>query len=227
MYGRGVKAATKSRWLSRGRAGSAAKAAHAMIDAYRPRLVVSAGFAGGLDPRVRRQDLVVATSLIGSGAGGEGSEITLDPARFLPGLDEVQNLHRGRLLTVDRVVRLPVEKHELGRQHDALAADMETFCVARPAASGQSFLAFAQSATRFTMSFRLISENWLAERSFCGLLGRGGGLDISASRGGEGSIQPASECPGVLQPLGRVSGDADPTLGVIVLITLRREAIDS
>src|SRR5271166_4731613 len=37
----------------------AAKAAHAMIDAYRPRLVISAGFAGGLDPRAQRQDLVV------------------------------------------------------------------------------------------------------------------------------------------------------------------------
>ena len=39
----------------------AAKAAQALIDAYRPRLVVSAGFAGGLDARVRRQDLVVAS----------------------------------------------------------------------------------------------------------------------------------------------------------------------
>ena len=41
-----------------------------MIDAYRPRLVVSAGFAGGLDPRLRRHDLVVATSLVNA-LGGE------------------------------------------------------------------------------------------------------------------------------------------------------------
>ena len=47
----------------------AAKAAQAMIDAYRPRLVVSAGFAGGLDPRAQRQDLVVATSLCNAADG--------------------------------------------------------------------------------------------------------------------------------------------------------------
>ena len=107
-----------------------------MIDAYRPRLMVSAGFAGSLDPRVQRQDLIVATSLTrppspsGRGAGGEGGEIALDPAALVPWLDEVRNLHRGRLLTFDRVVRLREEKQQLGRQHDALAVDMETFAVA-------------------------------------------------------------------------------------------------
>ena len=129
----------------------AVNAAHALIDAYRPRLVVSAGFAGGLDPRAKRQDLVVATSLTrspspacghraqlgrrqdggGAGSEGEGEEITLDPAALLPWLDEVQNLHRGRLLTFDRVVRLREEKQQLGRQHDALAVDMEAFAVAQ------------------------------------------------------------------------------------------------
>jgi len=104
----------------------AAKAAHALIDAYRPRLVVSAGFAGGLDPRAKRHDLVVATSLLGA----QGGEITLDPAAIVPWLDEVQNLYRGRLLTCDRVVRLREEKQQLGRQHDALAVDMESFAVA-------------------------------------------------------------------------------------------------
>ena len=42
----------------------AAKTAHALIDAFRPRIVVSAGFAGGLDPRVKRHDLVAAESLV-------------------------------------------------------------------------------------------------------------------------------------------------------------------
>ena len=104
----------------------AALAAHAMIDAYRPRRIVSAGFAGGLDPRVQRQDLVVANSL----CSALGGEVTLDPAALLPWLEEVPHLHRGRLLTMDRVVRLREEKQQLGRRHDALAVDMEAFAVA-------------------------------------------------------------------------------------------------
>jgi len=106
--------------------GCAAKATHAMIDAHRPRLIVSAGFAGGLNPRAKRQDLVVATSLVNT----QGSEFMLDPAALVPWLDEVRNLHRGRILAFDRVVRLREEKQQLGCQHDALAVDMETFAVA-------------------------------------------------------------------------------------------------
>lgn len=104
----------------------AAKAAHAMIDAYRPRLLVSAGFAGGLDPLVRRQDLVAATSLVNS----QGSQFELELAAVVPWLDQATNLHRGRLLTFDRVVRRREEKRQLGRRHEALAVDMETFAVA-------------------------------------------------------------------------------------------------
>jgi adenosylhomocysteine nucleosidase len=104
----------------------AAKAAHALIDAYRPRLVVSSGFAGGLDPRVNRYDLVAADSLVNSA----GSKITLDPAALVPWLTEVPKLHRGQLLTLDRIVRLSDEKRRLGERHQALAVDMESFAVA-------------------------------------------------------------------------------------------------
>ena len=104
----------------------AAKAAHALIDAYRPRLVVSSGFAGGLDPRLRRYDLVAADSLINA----TGSEITLDPAALVPWLTEVPDLHCGRMLTLDRIVRLSEEKRQLGERHQALAVDMESFAVA-------------------------------------------------------------------------------------------------
>jgi adenosylhomocysteine nucleosidase len=104
----------------------AARATNALIDAYRPRLVVASGFAGGLDPRVGRHDLIAAESLINV----EGHELTLDPAAVAPWLDEVPNLHRGRLLTLDRVVRLREEKRQLGRQHQALAVDMESFAAA-------------------------------------------------------------------------------------------------
>jgi len=105
----------------------AAKATHALIDAYRPRLVVASGFAGGLDAKMRRHDLIVADSLLDAQSG----EIALDPAAFVPWLAEVQNIHCGRLLTLDRIVRLRDEKRRVGDQHQALAVDMESFAVAK------------------------------------------------------------------------------------------------
>jgi adenosylhomocysteine nucleosidase len=104
----------------------AAKATHALIDAYRPRLVVSSGFAGGLDGRLKRYELIAADSLVSA----EGGEITLDPAPIAPWLKEVSDLHRGRLLTLDRIVRTSEEKRLLGEKHRALAVDMESFAVA-------------------------------------------------------------------------------------------------
>jgi adenosylhomocysteine nucleosidase len=108
-------------------AGRAAKAAHALIDAHRPRLVVVSGFAGGLDPRVKRHDLIAADSLVDA----DGREIAFDPAVIVPWLNDVEKLHRGRLLTMDRIVRLSSEKRQLGTQHQALAVDMESFAVAQ------------------------------------------------------------------------------------------------
>jgi adenosylhomocysteine nucleosidase len=151
----------------------AAKAAHALIDAYRPRLVVSAGFAGGLIPQVRRNDLVLATSLVRltSHSGGAG-EIPLDPAATLPWLGEVRGLHQGRLLTADRVIHSRDEKLQLGRTHDAVAVDMETYAVAEVC---------RQRRTDF-LSIRAVSDaagdelprdigKLLAQKSFAGRLG--------------------------------------------------------
>jgi adenosylhomocysteine nucleosidase len=54
-------------------------------------------------------------------------ELPLDPRWF----SAQPGLHLGRLLTADRIVRLPDEKRALGRKHQALAIDMETFSVAQ------------------------------------------------------------------------------------------------
>ncbi len=194
----------------------AAMAAQALIDAYRPRLMVSAGFAGGLDALARRQDLVVATSLTrlpspsGRGAGGEGSEMTLDPAGVVPWLDEVPDLHRGRLITCDRVIRLREEKQELGRRHAALAVDMETYAVAE----------VCQARTVDFLAVRAISDavddelprdigKVLAQNVLCRPAWRCGGVDCPATRGREGPFQFASDCAGVFGPPGEDSGDAD------------------
>ena len=146
----------------------AANATHALIDAYRPRRIVSAGFAGGLDPRAKRQDLVVATSLVNT----QGGKVTLDPAALVPWLDEVQNLHRGRLLTFDRVIRLREEKQQLGRQHDALAVDMESFAVAEVCRKrAVDFLAIRAVSDAVDDELPPDIGKLLAQKSFSGQLG--------------------------------------------------------
>lgn len=104
---------------------SARRACEILIAGHRPRLIVSAGFAGGLDPRVKRGDFLSARSVV-NGDGGEIA-VALEPDSPPP---RAGQLHVGRLLTVDRIVARPEDKAALGRRFDALAVDMETWEVA-------------------------------------------------------------------------------------------------
>lgn len=105
---------------------------------HRPRWVLSMGFAGGVDPSVATGDLMLATA-VGDGAG---DWIACPPPPELDGLPSRRPLHRGRLVTLDRVVGAPEEKAQLGAAHAALAVDMETYAVAAACrAAGASFLA--------------------------------------------------------------------------------------
>jgi adenosylhomocysteine nucleosidase len=87
-----------------------------------------------------------------------------------------KGLHVGRLLTVDRLIRRPEERRQLGSAHAALACDMETFAVAA---------ACRELKTRL-LSVRIISdtledelppeiENLLAQRSLAGKIGAAAG----------------------------------------------------
>jgi adenosylhomocysteine nucleosidase len=100
----------------------AAQATEALILGHRPRWIVSAGFAGGLDERVKQGDILMADAI----ADTSGRELAID---FKLG-EASPRVHVGRLLTVDRVIRDPAEKRALGRQHRALAVDMESLAVA-------------------------------------------------------------------------------------------------
>ena len=106
---------------------AAADATEALILGHRPRCVVSAGFAGGLQTAVARHDLVVADDL----TDADGEHLAIEPAIDPCRLPEGPPLHVGRLLTVDRVVHQPREKKALGEKHQVLAVDMESFDVAR------------------------------------------------------------------------------------------------
>lgn len=120
----------KDRWIAvfEGGVGGAAatRAAEAMLDVHQPEWVISAGFCGGLNERLRRGDILLADMLLNQSGEKLAIDMRIDPAE----LAGRQGLHVGQLLTVDRIVRSPAQKQELGRQYQALAVDMETFAVA-------------------------------------------------------------------------------------------------
>ena len=89
---------------------------------YRPKVVISAGFCGALRDGYRVGDVLVATEVT-DGAGA--CRPTTWPGELPPGEWRPQ-LHRGRLLTVDRIVGPAEEKRRLGETHNADAVDMES-----------------------------------------------------------------------------------------------------
>lgn len=111
-------------------AGAGRKAAEhgarALIAGHRPKWIISAGFAGGLDPRLELGDIVMANAV----ADLEGRELAIDINVDAQALAETPRLHIGRLITVDRVIREAKEKTRLGAERQAIAVDMESMAVA-------------------------------------------------------------------------------------------------
>jgi adenosylhomocysteine nucleosidase len=98
--------------------------AQILSEGHRPRWIVSAGFAGALDPARRRNDLIIPSEVLDL----EGQQIAVDvPPAFL---DPHHGVRSGRLLTVDRIIRTAAEKADLRRRFEADAVDMETSGVA-------------------------------------------------------------------------------------------------
>ena len=95
--------------------------------AYRPKLVLSAGYSGALQADYRVGDVLLATEV----ADLDGNRWPATWPGALPGGDWQPPLHRGRLLAVSRLVATAEEKRALGQQHEAVGVDMETAVVAR------------------------------------------------------------------------------------------------
>jgi adenosylhomocysteine nucleosidase len=89
---------------------------------YQPSLLIYAGFAGALSERLKVGDVLLADEIVD--AHGQSWKPTwpnpLPEGKWKP------PLHRGRLLTMDRIVGTAEEKRELGVQHQAVAVDMES-----------------------------------------------------------------------------------------------------
>jgi adenosylhomocysteine nucleosidase len=98
----------------------AARAARLLIDGHRPRLLITAGFAGGLDPTLARGAVIEPTAVRGEADGRE--PLALAAAASGP-----------TLVTVDRIVHTPAGKAALAAATGAAAVDMETLAVAEVA----------------------------------------------------------------------------------------------
>jgi adenosylhomocysteine nucleosidase len=94
---------------------------------YRPKLVLSAGFAGALDPALAIGDIVLATEVID--LNGNQTAATW-PAEPLQG-EWRPAIHRGRVVTSPDLVDTPAKKAELAGEHQAIAVDMESVHAAR------------------------------------------------------------------------------------------------
>jgi adenosylhomocysteine nucleosidase len=105
---------------------AASRAAEAIISAHRPALFVSTGFAAGLDERLNRGDVMIASEVVVE----TGEPISLHPHLDAAPVGAPFRIHVGRLLSVDRLVAEPADKRRLGETTGAIALDMETFAVA-------------------------------------------------------------------------------------------------
>jgi adenosylhomocysteine nucleosidase len=104
---------------------SAAAATAALIVGHRPKWVISAGLAGGLQSGVKRGDILMPNAIVGE----DGRRLAID-LRMSAEDRSSAGLHVGPLLTIDRVAFKAQQKRQLGQQHGALAVDMETLGVA-------------------------------------------------------------------------------------------------
>jgi len=117
-------------------ADAAMRGTAALLAGHCPRWVISAGFAGGLQPQIKRGDLMLATAL----QDATGRQLAIDFKGSLPPPKGL-SIHQGKLLTSDRILAGVAEKQSAGQQTGALAVEMETMAVASVCANaGQRFL---------------------------------------------------------------------------------------
>ena len=103
---------------------NAEEAAKILIDVFAPKLICSAGYAGGLSSRLKRSDICIPQQVI-RGSDGEALDVSNPiPRKTLPMPDKLT------LITVNNVVELPEQKRILNEQTGAEIVDMETFAIA-------------------------------------------------------------------------------------------------
>lgn len=147
---------------------AARRAAEALILGHRPRLVVAAGFAGGLAPELRRGDVLLATSVAAADAEPLAIKLNIAPEA----LAATPGVHVGRLITVDQVVCRPEAKRALGEQSGAVAVDMESWAVADVCRQSRTpFLAVRVISDAADEELPPEVQRMMQQRTTAGLLG--------------------------------------------------------
>jgi adenosylhomocysteine nucleosidase len=140
-----------------------------LLDGHRPRWIVSAGFAGALDPALRRNDAVMPHEILDLDGQRFAIDVTVAPTEQ----SRVPKLATGRLLTVDSIIRTAAEKAALRAQFQADLVDMESAAVADVCgARGVRLLAI-----------RVVSDeaNVDLPRELATLMSRSGGYRVGAA----------------------------------------------
>lgn len=114
-------------------ATAAAQATRLLIAGHRPKLVISAGFAGGLSPALARGSVVLPGRAVCQ-SGGPPLELLLPPKpSLLPGPSAGAGVTGASIVSVADVVASPAAKQALAAATGAILVDMETYAVAEVA----------------------------------------------------------------------------------------------
>jgi adenosylhomocysteine nucleosidase len=148
---------------------NARKATELLLGGHRPRWIISAGFAGALDPTLKRNDVVFPHEVVDA----EGLRISME--RVIEDSENTLRLRAGRLLTVNHIVRTASEKADLRQQTGADLIDMESTAPARVC---------AERGVRF-LSIRAVSDDATKDLppEVLTILGPSGGYRIGAAVG--------------------------------------------
>ncbi len=103
----------------------ARRATHAAIDAFNPQWIISAGFAGGLDPSLSKGSLILAENVQLYGTTQPAIQLGLSMAS-----EPANKIFTGSIVTVPQIIRTVKEKQVVFENTGALAAEMETWGVA-------------------------------------------------------------------------------------------------
>jgi adenosylhomocysteine nucleosidase len=145
---------------------AARRGAELLLAGHDPRWLISAGFAGALDPGLAVGDVLIPREVLESHGARLSIDFELAPS---------DHIKPGRLLTVDAIVQSAREKQALRDQSKADAVDMETAAVAALA---------AERRVRF-LAVRAISD--VADRDLppeiLSILGPTGGFRFGAAVG--------------------------------------------
>lgn len=130
----GVVAGRRVAWCVAGAGGeSAGRATRLLIDGHRPRLILSPGFAGGLDPALTRGTIVSPRRSISRTGGPPIAVAATGQGSATSAASSATRSDDLTIVSVDTVVTTAAAKRDLAAATGADLVDMETYAVATAA----------------------------------------------------------------------------------------------